>query len=177
MDNKIIGTFLILLGTSIIFPQTAIPIIEIMTPIIKLLEEIYDNPNPYQEPESKNYKQEYLVSNSVEKYPYFNLSESTQHLQYINGKKVTSSGQSGQFLGKVERIRIQKKPSSQETGVVAIICWHDGIQSNVLFLENSRVRVWTNSIEYGGKWYWDTAGYLRIKMDRGSQYIFDYQQI
>ncbi|NEQ72188.1 MAG: hypothetical protein F6K23_03325 [Okeania sp. SIO2C9] len=173
MDNKIIGTFLILLGTSIIFPQTAIPIIEIMTPIIKLMEEIYDNPNPYQEPESKNYRQESPVINSVEKNSSFNLSKSSQKLRYINGKKVTSSGQSGQFLGKVDRIRIQKKTSSQDSGVVAIICWNDGIQSNVLFLENSRVRLWTNSIEYGGKWYWDTAGYLRIKMDRGSQYIFN----
>ncbi len=173
MDNKFIGTFLILLGTSIIFPQTAIPIIEIMTPIIKLLEEVYDNPNPYQKPESKNYREEYSVINSVEKSPSLNLSKSSQKLQYINGKKVTSFGQSGEFLGKVERIRIQKKLSSQDSGVVAIICWHDGIQSNVLFLENSRVRVWTNSIEYRGIWYWDTGGYLRIKMDRGSQYIFN----
>ncbi|NET46217.1 hypothetical protein [Okeania sp. SIO2B3] len=172
MDNKIIGTFLILLGTSTIFPQTAIPIIEIMTPILKLIEEIYDHQNPYQKPESKNYKQKYPVINSVEKSPSFNFSNSSQNLQSINGKKVTSSGQSGQFLGKVDRIRIQKKTSSQDSGVVAIICWNDGIQSNVLFLENSRVRVWTNQIEYGGKWYWDTEGYLPIKMDRGSQYIF-----
>ncbi len=107
MDNKFIGTFLILLGTSIIFPQTAIPIIEIMTPIIKLLEEVYDNPNPYQKPESKNYREEYSVINSVEKSPSLNLSKSSQKLQYINGKKVTSFGQSGEFLGKVERIRIQ----------------------------------------------------------------------
>ncbi|MEM1168515.1 MAG: hypothetical protein AAGJ08_05390 [Cyanobacteria bacterium P01_H01_bin.35] len=173
MDNKIIGTFLILLGTSIIFPQTAIPIIEIITPIVKLIEEIYDNPNPYQQPESKNYKQEYPVISSVEKSPSLNLSKSSQSLQYINGKKVTSYGQSGKFVGKVERIRIQKKLISQDSGVVAIICWHDGIQSNILFLENFRVRVWTNSIEYGGKWYWDTAGYLRIKMDKGSEYFFD----
>ncbi|NEN88216.1 MAG: hypothetical protein F6K48_04495 [Okeania sp. SIO3H1] len=144
-----------------------------MTPIIKLMEEIYDNPNPYQEPESKNYRQESPVINSVEKNSSFNLSKSSQKLRYINGKKVTSSGKSGQFLGKVDRIRIQKKTSSQDSGVVAIICWNDGIQSNVLFLENSRVRLWTNSIEYGGKWYWDTEGYLRIKMDRGSQYIFN----
>ncbi|NET26315.1 hypothetical protein [Okeania sp. SIO1I7] len=144
-----------------------------MTPIIKLIEEIYDNQNPYQKPESKNYRQEYPVINPVEKNSSFNLSKSSQKLRYINGKKVTSSGKSGQFLGKVDRIRIQKKTSSQDSGVVAIICWNDGIQSNVLFLENSRVRLWTNSIEYGGKWYWDTEGYLRIKMDRGSQYIFN----
>ena len=92
-------------------------------------------------------------------------------------KKVTSYGQSGQFLGKVERIRIQKNESSQDSGIVAIICWNDSIQSNVLFLENSLVRVWTNSIEYGGKWYWDTKGYLRIKMNKGSEYVFDYQQV
>lgn len=173
MNNKIIGTFLILLGISIFFPQTAIPIIEIMTPIIKLIEEIHDNQNPYQQPESKNYIQEYPVINSVEKIPSLNLSKSSQNLQYINRKKVTSYGQSGKFVGKVERIIIQKKTSSQDSGVVAIICWHDGIQSNVLFLENFRVRVWINSIEYGGKWYWNSEGYLRIKMDRGSQYIFD----
>ncbi len=50
MVNKFIGTFIILLSTSIIFPKTVIPILEIMTPIIKLIEEIYDNPNPYQKP-------------------------------------------------------------------------------------------------------------------------------
>ncbi|MGK7919724.1 MAG: hypothetical protein AB4080_06910 [Trichodesmium sp.] len=141
MDNKIIGTFLILLGTSIIFPQTAIPIIEIMTPIIKLIEEIYYNSNPYQEPQNKNYKQEYPVISSVEKSPSLNLTKSSQSLQYINGKKVTSYGQSGKFVGKVERIRIQKKTSSQDSGVVVIICWNDKIQSNVLFLENFQVRV------------------------------------
>lgn len=172
MHNKSIGTFFILLGISILFPQS-IPILEIMIPIIKLIEKIYDIQNPYQEPESKNYRQEYPVVNPVAKSPSLNLSKSSKKLEYISGKKVSLYGRSGQFHGEVEKIRIQQKPSSQDSGVVAIICWNDGIKSNVLFLESSRVRVWKNNVEYGGKWYWDTEGYLRIKIDRGSKYIFN----
>ncbi|NEP45493.1 MAG: hypothetical protein F6K25_31795 [Okeania sp. SIO2G4] len=111
--------------------------------------------------------------NPIEKSSPLNLIKSNKHFQSINGKKVISYGRSGKFSGGVVKTRLQQKPSSQDRGVVAIICWNDGIQSNVLFLENSRVLVWINKVEYGDKWYWDTEGYLRIKMDRGSQYIFN----
>ena len=87
MENKFIGIFLILLGTSIVFPQTAIPMIEIITPIIKLMEEIYDNQKFSQERQSKHNIQEYPVINSVEKFPYWNFNNSSKNLQYINGKK------------------------------------------------------------------------------------------
>lgn len=161
------------MGLSLFFPQTATPIIEIITPIIKFIGELEEIQNPYQYPESKNYKQEYPVVNPVEKSSSLKLNKSSKKLEYISGKKVTSYGRSGQFSGEMMRTRIQKNESIQDSGVVVIICWNDGIQSNVLFLENSRVRVWANNVEYGGKWYWDTEGYLRIKMDRGSQYVFD----
>lgn len=77
-----------------------------------------------------------------------------------------------QRTGNVSRSWTQKTSKFEESGAAARIGWNDGVISTVLFLENSRVRVWVKGIEYGGKWFWSPSGVLQIQMDRGSHYSF-----
>jgi len=94
-------------------------------------------------------------------------------IKHINKRKyVASSGQSGNFSGRITESWVQQQQNSNNSGVAASIDWDDGIVSSILLLENSRVRVWVAGIEYGGKWSWDSTGYLSVRMDGGSKYRF-----
>ncbi len=93
-------------------------------------------------------------------------------MKSIKEGDVAFSGNDGQFSGKVTEAWIQENSNSENSGAAAKITWNDNVSSSILFLENSRVRVWEKGTEYGGKWYWDSTGSLRVEMDAGSQYNF-----
>jgi len=77
---------------------------------------------------------------------------------------------SGRVIGvsEVERIRVI------DSGVEAIIRWDDNVFSTILFVNESKVRVWTKGeehIEYRGQWAFHN-GTLYVVMDGGSLYQF-----
>ncbi|NEQ38948.1 MAG: hypothetical protein F6K40_22815 [Okeania sp. SIO3I5] len=114
-----------------------------------------------------------VVIQVVDKTPS-NLSPKLENIiKHLNERKyVAYSDESGKFSGKITEFRVRQQQDINNSTVAAIIDWDDGVVSSILFKENSRVRVWVAGIEYGGKWYWDSTGYLSIKMDAGSKYRF-----
>ena len=92
----------------------------------------------------------------------------------VNQGYVFLSGKSGkQFTGTVTNSEIRERGNLEESGVAAWIHWSDAQTSSILFMKNSRVRVWEKGFEYRGKWYWGANdNLLYVKMDQGAQYKF-----
>lgn len=97
----------------------------------------------------------------------------------VNQGGVFLSGKSGkEFTGTVTDSEIRNRKNFQESGVAANIDWSDGQTSSILFMKNSRVRVWEDGVEYGGKWYWGANGsLLYVKMDGGATYKFSKSRL
>ena len=75
------------------------------------------------------------------------------------------------FRGQITTSEIRKRVKPEESGVAAGINWNDGVKSSILFMENARVRVWSENVEYGGSWSWN-SNKLYVNMDNGSRYQF-----
>jgi hypothetical protein len=89
----------------------------------------------------------------------------------ISGGTVEYSSDTSKIAGNVQRVWEQNKTQRDESGIACQIKWNDGITSRMLFLDGSRVRVWSFGNEYGGRWEWDD-GTLYVKMDAGGFYRF-----
>jgi hypothetical protein len=90
----------------------------------------------------------------------------------INGGSVVFESEDGRsFTGTVSTSEIRSRQKSEESGVAATIRWNDGVVSSILFMENSRVRVWVEGHESGGSWYGE-GDQIFIKMDEGGKYKF-----
>ena len=77
------------------------------------------------------------------------------------------------FVGKITKSEIRERQSLKESGVAASISWNDGVVSSILLMEDFKVRVWEEGIEYSGSWYWNTENnLLNVRMDKGSKYQF-----
>lgn len=85
----------------------------------------------------------------------------------VNQGYVFLSSKSGkEFTGRVTNSEIRERQNLEESGVAAWIDWSDGQTSSILFMKNSRVRVWEKGFEYRGKWYWGANdNLLFVKMD------------
>lgn len=92
--------------------------------------------------------------------------------KYIVDKRVSFVGEKVQTLGTVMSVEIRDNRQSNENGVIAVIEWDDGVESSILFLENTRVRAWENRFEYGGNWNWSYEKNLEVQMDEGAKYSF-----
>ena len=76
-----------------------------------------------------------------------------------------------QVSGKVARIWNQQRGKAKDSGIGGQILWDDGVVSRILFLNDSRVRIWVEGKEYGGKWGWKN-GTLYAQADAGGFYRF-----
>lgn len=93
----------------------------------------------------------------------------------ISGKSVSFQGESSLHQGLVVSTWEQSRQQSFDSGLVAEIHWDDRVVSRMLFLSNSSriVRVWVNSVEYSGKWFYDESHSLYVVMDAGAIYSFN----
>jgi hypothetical protein len=89
----------------------------------------------------------------------------------LSGGTVDYSNDTSEMSGKVERVWQQNRQRANETGIGGKIRWNDGVVSTILFLDGSRVRVWSSGKEYGGQWGW-SGGTLYVRMDAGGFYRF-----
>lgn len=99
-------------------------------------------------------------------------SELKKIKNYIENSFVNFKNKNVQVSGKTSRSWIQKTSRFEESGAAARIEWNDGVISTILFLEDSRVRVWVKGVEYGGEWSWSSSGRLQVQMNQGSHYSF-----
>lgn len=93
--------------------------------------------------------------------------------KYIAGRRVDFSNYTDgrHFTGKVTNSWIQRNHDTSQSGAAGAITWNDGVKSTILFLENQRVRIWSNKKEYGGQWI-AKDNILYVKTDVGSLYRF-----
>ena len=98
--------------------------------------------------------------------------------QIYQGYVFLSSKSGREFTGRVTNSEIREGGNIEKRGVGARINWNDGKNSSILFMNNSRVRVWEAGVEYRGKWYWGTNDdLLYVKMDGGAQYKFSKSRL
>jgi len=83
-----------------------------------------------------------------------------------------SSDGSTPIRGQIASSEIRERQILEESGVTASITWNDGITSSILFMQDSKVRVWSEGVEYGGSWYWGADDLLEIRMNGGAKYQF-----
>jgi hypothetical protein len=93
--------------------------------------------------------------------------------RHIAGRRVDFSNKNDgrQSSGTVTSSWIQKNGNTSQSGAAGAISWGDGVNSNILFLENQRVRIWSGKQEYGGQWI-AKDGVLYVRTDVGSLYRF-----
>jgi len=90
----------------------------------------------------------------------------------VENSLVTFKNKDVQVSGKTTGSWIQQTSKPEDSGAASRIEWDDGVVSTILFLENSKVRIWVKGVEYGGKWSWSPSGTLQVQTDQGSYYSF-----
>ncbi|MFK8183965.1 MAG: hypothetical protein AB8B99_11370 [Phormidesmis sp.] len=99
-------------------------------------------------------------------------SEYGRIVRYVNNSAVDFESRSLRVSGNVIQTDERERQKAYDSGVVARIEWEDGVISTILFLRDSRVRVWDEGLEYEGKWFWGASDTLQVRMDEGSRYVF-----
>jgi hypothetical protein len=91
----------------------------------------------------------------------------------VENSLVTFKNKDIQVSGKTAIALIRQASKPEDSGVVSKTEWNDGVVSSILFLENSKVRIWVKGVEYGGKWFWSPSGTLQVQTDQGSYYSWE----
>ena len=99
-------------------------------------------------------------------------SSFSQIKSYLESGDVFYKSGSTEVFGKISSTSLRETAVLQNNGVAARILWTDGVNSSILFQENSNVRVWDEDVEYKGTWFWNSNGTLRVQMEKGAQYTF-----
>lgn len=93
-------------------------------------------------------------------------------VRYVSNSPVDFESRSLQISGKVIQANERELQKAYDSGVAAKIEWNDGVISTILFLKDSRVRVWDDGLEYEGQWFGSSSDTLQVRMDEGSRYVF-----
>jgi hypothetical protein len=91
----------------------------------------------------------------------------------VENSPVTFKNKDTQVSGKTTKAWIQQTSEPEDSGAATRTEWDDGVVSSILFLENSKVRIWVKGVEYGGKWSWSPSGTLQVQADQGSYYSWE----
>jgi hypothetical protein len=91
----------------------------------------------------------------------------------VENSPVTFKNKDTQVSGKTTTAWIQQTSKSEDSGAATRTEWDDGVVSSILFLENSKARIWVKGVEYGGKWSWSPSGTLQVQTDQGSYYSWE----
>lgn len=90
----------------------------------------------------------------------------------LEGSTAFINGDNSQNTGRIFRNFIRESSKPNSTGAVAHIKWDDGLQSNMIFRADKTVAVWESGARYEGRWFRDSSGMLRVRMDDGARYEF-----
>ncbi|WP_016951591.1 hypothetical protein [Anabaena sp. PCC 7108] len=91
----------------------------------------------------------------------------------VENSLVTLKNKDIQVSGKTTKAWIQQTSEPEDSGAATRTEWDDGVVSSILFLENSKARIWVKGVEYGGEWSWSPSGTLQVQTDQGSYYSWE----